>query len=217
MAQIAPSSLSLTCCCRPIGCLVRCRYGVLIAVIPLILSCRSPDYFPLKDNQEWRYAAATYRVVEPDTFVAESLQYTIAVTGSAVEPGLGKVYEVRITRGEEPYLSFSFRKTRDAVFVLPTSHLDGLEPTSGWLKLLELPLRESAFWYGDAEHSVSFEVMARADMRTSAGRFRNCFRIRIHAPAPHLIDSWLAPDVGIIRWRRRFSASRFEVAERIFR
>jgi hypothetical protein len=190
---------------------------VLIAVILLGLACRRPDYFPLKDNQEWRYAATSYEVVGPDTNEAGNLTHTIAVTGSAAEPGPGKAYEVRITRDEEPYLSFSFRKTRDAVFVLPTSHLDGLEPTSGWLKLLELPLRESAFWYGDAEHSVSFEVMARADMKTSAGRFRNCFRIRIHAPAPHLIDFWLAPDVGIIRWHRRFSASRFEVAERIFR
>jgi hypothetical protein len=179
------------------------------------LACRKPDYFPLKDNQEWQYAANEYKVVPPDTIAAESKTYAIAVTGSAVEPGLGKVSEVRITRDGEPYLSFFFRKTHNAVFVLP--HLDGLEPTSGWVKLLELPLRAGAFWYGDEERSVSFEVMARETVETPMGRFRDCIRIRIHAPEPYLMDVWLAPDVGIIRWNRRFSASRFEVAERILR
>ena len=114
-------------------------------------------------------------------------------------------------------MSFFFRKTRDAVFVLPASHLDGLEPTSGWVKLLELPLREGAFWYGDEEHLVSFEVMARETVELTMGRFRDCFRIRIHAPEPYLMDVWLAPDAGVIRWSRRFSSSRFEIAERTLR
>jgi hypothetical protein len=103
------------------------------------------------------------------------------------------------------------------VFALPASHLDGLEPTSGWAKLLELPLRAGAFWYGDEEHSVSLEVMAAETVETPLGRFRGCFRIRIHASEPYLVDVWLAPDVGIVRWNRRFSASRFEVAERTLR
>jgi len=180
-------------------------------------ACRRPDYFPLKDNQVWRYAATGCEVLPPHTIETESLTYAIAVTGSAVEPGLGRVYEVRIRRGDEPYMAFFFRKTRDALFVLPASHLDGLEPTSGWVKLLELPLRVGAFWYGDEERSVSFEVMARETVEASMGRFRDCFRIRIHAPEPYLIDVWLAPDAGIIRWNRRFSASWFEVAERILR
>ena len=110
-------------------------------------------------------------------------------------------------------MSFFFRKTRDAVFVLPASHLDGLELTSGWVKLLELPLREGGFWYGDAENSASFEVMARETVETPLGRFRDCFRIRIHAPEPYLMDVWLAPDAGIVRWLRRFSGTRFEVSE----
>ena len=143
--------------------------------------------------------------------------YAIAVTGSAVQPGIGKVCEVRITRDEEPWLSFFFRKTRDAVFVLPASHLDGLEPTSGWVKLLELPLREGAFWYGDAEHSVSFEVLARDSVKTPASRFRDCFRIRIHAPTPYLMDVWLAPDAGVVRWQRTFSSVRSENSVRIRR
>ncbi len=100
---------------------------------------------------------------------------------------------------------------------MPTSHPGRLEPTSGWLKLLELPPRESAFWYGDAEHSVSFEVMARVDMETPAGHFRNCFLVRVHAAEPYLIDFWLAPNMGIIHWHRHLSAARFEVAERILR
>lgn len=103
------------------------------------------------------------------------------------------------------------------MFALPASHLDGLEPTSGWAKLLELPLRAGAFWYGDEEHSVSLEVMAAETVETPLGRFRGCFRIRIHASEPYLVDVWLAPDVGIVRWNRRFSASRFEVAERTLR
>jgi len=181
------------------------------------LACRRPDYFPLTDNQEWRYAATEFEVALPDTNAAESRAYAIAVTGSAVQPGLGKVYEVRITRDEEPYLSFYFRKTRNAVFVLPASHLDGIEPTSGWVKLLELPLREGAFWYGDQERSVSFEVMARDSVEIPAGRVRNCFRIRVHAPNPYLMDVWLAPDAGIIRWQRTFSAVRSENSVRIFR
>ena len=189
----------------------------MIAVILLVLACRRSDYFPLKDNQEWRYAVTAYEVVEPDTNEVGSLTYAITVTGSAVEPGLGRIYEVRITRDEEPYLSFFFRKTGNAVFVLPTSQLDGLGPTSNWVKLLELPLREDAFWYGDQEHSLPFEVTALETMEASARCLRNCFRIRIHAPVLYLIDLWLAPDVGIIRWHRRFSASRFEVAERILR
>ena len=189
----------------------------MIAVTLLVLACRRPDYFPLKDNQEWRYAATAYEIDEPDTNEAGSLTYAIAVTGSAVEPELGRICEVRITRDEEPYLSFFFRKTGNAVFVLPTSHLDGLGPTSSWVKLLELPLREGAFWYGDQEHSLSFEVVALETGETPAGSFQDGFRVRIHAPVPYLIDFWLAPHVGIIRWHRRFSASRFEVAERILR
>ncbi len=190
---------------------------MVIAVIPLILACRRPDYFPLKNNQEWRYAATAYEVVEPDTNEAESPAYAIAVTGSAVEPGLGRAHKVRITRDEGPHLSFFFRKTGNAVFVLPTSQLDGLGPTLGWWKLLGPPLHEGAFWHGDQEHSLPFEAIALETVETPADSFRNCFRVRVHAAEPHLIDFWLAPDVGIIRWRRCFSASRFEVAERILR
>ena len=193
--------------------------GALVLLLAGVaaLACRKPDYFPLKDNQIWRYAATGCEVLQPDTIETESLTYAIAVTGSAVEPRLGRVYEVRITRDDEPYMSFFFRKTRDALFVLPASHLDGLEPTSGWVKLLELPLRKGAFWYGDAEHSVSFEVMARDSVGIPAGRFRNCYRIRVHAPNPYLMDMWLAPDAGIVRWQRTFSAVRSENSVRIFR
>jgi hypothetical protein len=191
--------------------------AVLLLAAVAVISCRKPDYFPLKDSQEWWYAATEYEISPPDTTTTDGRIYAIAVTGSAAEPGLGKVYEVRITRDEEPHLSFYFRKTRSAVFVLPASHLDGLEPTPDWVKLLELPLREGGFWYGDAERSVSFEVMARETVETPMGRFRGCFRIRIHAPQPYLIDVWIAPDAGIIRWNRRFSSTRFEVVERIRR
>jgi hypothetical protein len=192
------------------------RWAVLLLGLA-VLSCRKPDYFPLKDNQEWRYAATEYEIFLPDTTATEARTYAIAVTGSAVEPGLGKVYEVRVARDGEPYLSFYFRKTRGAVFVLPASHLDGLEPTSGWVKLLELPLREGGFWYGDAERSVSFEIMARETVETPMGRFRDCFRIRLHAPQPYLMDVWLARDVGVVGWTRNFSAVRFESSERISR
>jgi hypothetical protein len=188
---------------------------VLLLVGVAALACRKPDYLPLNDNQVWRYAATGNEVRQSQTIETESLTYAIAVTGTALQPGLGRVCEVRITRNEEPYLSFFFRKTRDAVFVLPASHLDGLEPTSGWVKLLELPLREGAFWYGDAEHLVSFEVMARDSVEIPAGRFRNCFRIRIHAPNPYLMDVWLAPDAGVVRWQRTFSSIRSENSERI--
>ena len=193
--------------------------GALILLLAGVaaLACRKPDYFPLRENQQWRYVASGYEIVPPDTAEAGGRTYAIAVTGSATEPGIGKVYEVRVTRDGEPYLSFYFRKTRNAVFVLPASHLDGLEPTSGWVKLLELPLREGGFWYGDAENSVSFEVMARETVETPMGRFCDCFRIRIHAPEPYLMDVWLAPDAGIVRWNRRFSSTRFEVVERIRR
>jgi hypothetical protein len=192
------------------------RWAVLLLGL-VVLSCRKPDYFPLKQNQEWRYTATEYEVAPSDTTVTGNRTYAVTVTGSAVEPGIGKVYEVRITRDEEPYLSFFFRKARNAVFVLPASHLDGLEPTSGWVKLLELPLRAGAFWYGDEERSVSFEVMARETVETTMGRFRDCFRIRIHAPEPYLMDVWLAPDAGIIRWQRTFSAVRSEKSVRICR
>ena len=196
---------------------IGCRTVILLLGGLAVLTCRKPDYFPLKDNQVWQYAATEYQVVRTDTSAAESLTYTIAVAGSTTEPGLRRVHEVRVTRNEEPYLSLFLRKTRDAVYVLPASHLDGLEPAAGWVKLLELPLRDGAFWYGDEERSVSFEVTARENMETPAGRFRNCFRIRIHAPEPYLMDVWLAPDAGVVHWYRCFSASRFELSERIRR
>jgi len=187
--------------------------ALLLAAVPG-LSCRKPDYFPLKEHQQWHFAATEYAVVPPDTAETEVRTYVIAVTGSAIEPGVGRVYEVRLTRGGEPYLSFFFGKTRDAVYVLPASHLDGLEPTSGWLRLLELPLRAGALWYGDRERSASFEVMTREEIETPLGTSRDCFRIRIHAPQPYLMDVWLAPNAGVVRWVRRFSPARFEVAER---
>jgi|GEM_PF-1641890 hypothetical protein len=181
------------------------------------LCCRTPDYLPLKENLVWRYAAVRCEVRPPHEITSESLTYALAVTGSAVQPGLGRVYEVHLTRGEEPYLSFFFRQTRNAVFVLPAAHLDGLEPTAGWLKLLELPLREGAFWYGDAERSVSMEVAARDSVQVPAGRFRECFRVRLHAPDPYRMDIWLAPDAGIVRWQRTLSSVRSEHAVRIGR
>ena len=193
-----------------VGCLAMMLLGLAA------LSCRKPDYFPLRDNQEWRFAGIS-EVNMSERPDQESLAYAIGVTGSAVQPGLGKVYEVYVTRNGEPYLAFFFRKTTDAVFVLPASHIDGLEPTSGWIKLLELPLREGAFWYGDAEHSVSFDVKAREDIETPVGTFRSCFRVHVHAPAPYRFTFWLAPDAGIIRWIRTVSFARSETSERIRR
>ncbi len=191
---------------------MKLRMDALPAFILLFVSCRRPDYFPLADGQTWRYATTVYEVAETDTVGTEGLTYEIAVTGSGMEAGLGKVYEVRITRDDEPFLSFFFRKTRDAVFVLPASHLDGLEPTAGWEKLLELPLRKDAFWYGDAGHSVSFEVLAQEAVSVPAGTF-HCFRVRLHAAEPWTLDFWLAPDAGVVKWHRRFSKTRFEKTE----
>jgi hypothetical protein len=184
----------------------------LFAVLVLVAACRRPDYFPLSDGRAWRYAATGYEVTGTDTVETDSLTYAIMVAGSGTEAGLGRVYEVRVTRDDEPYLSFFFRKTRNAVLVLPSTHLDGLEPTPGWVRLFELPLRKAAFWYGDAEHSTSFEVTAREDIAVPVGVFRNCFRVRVHAPEPYVIDFWLAPNMGIVQWQRRFSKSRFENA-----
>lgn len=192
------------------------RIGRLVVALVLgglaAIACRKSDYFPLDDGRTWRYAAAGYEVVGTDTIVTENRTYAIVVTGSGIEAGLGKVYELRITRDDEPYLSFFLRKTRDAVLVLPAAHLDGRQPTSGWVRLLELPLRNDAFWYGDAEHSVSFEATAREDVFVPAGRFAHCFRIRIHAAEPYVIDFWLAPNAGIVQWQRRLSRNRFETA-----
>jgi hypothetical protein len=103
---------------------------------------------------------------------------------------------------------FLFRKTRDAVLVLPATYLDGLEPNLGRVRLTERPLREGAFWYGDPEHSVTFEVMVREDVVVPAGYFRDCFRIRIHADEPCTMNFRLAPNAGIVRRTRRFSVVR---------
>jgi hypothetical protein len=184
----------------------------MLAVLLLVGSCRKPDYFPLEDGQVRRYTATGFEIVKTDTAETESLTYAIAVSGTGTAAGLGRVYEVTITRDDEPYLSFFFRKTRDAVLVLPAAHLDGLEPTPGWVRLLELPLRNDAFWYGDAERSVSFEVMGHEDVFVPAGGFRNCFRIRIHAAEPYVMDFWLASNAGVVKWQRRFSGNRFEIA-----
>ena len=180
------------------------------------VSCRKPDYSPLKNNQEWRFAGISELNVN-EMPEPESLAYAIAVTGSAIQPGLGRVYEVGVTRNEEPYLSLFVRKAKDAVFLLPASHLDGLEPTSGRVKLLELPLREDAHWDGDDEHSVSFRVLTREDIEIPAGRFRNCFCVLVDAPRPYGFAFWLAPGAGVVRWSRSFSRVRFELTERVRR
>ncbi len=180
-----------------------------------VLACRKHDYFPLKDGMEMRFAATEYRVVGSDTARTASPTYGAVVKDTLLAAGLGRAYQFRMTRDGEPYLSLFLRKTRYAVFVLPAPRLDELEATQGWVKLLELPLRDGAIWYGDSERSVSFEVVAREDVMTSAGPVRNCFRVRIHADEPYLMDIWLAPAIGVVRWYRRLSASRFELSERI--
>ena len=48
-------------------------------------------------------------------------------------------------------------------------------------------------WYGDEERTVSLEVMVREPAESPMGRFRDRFRIRIHAPEPYLMEVWLAP------------------------
>jgi hypothetical protein len=194
----------------------RIRGRCLLLVIAVLLACRKPDYFPLKENQEWRFAGVS-EVSLSDFPEQESVAYAIKVTGSAVEPGLGRVYEVRVTRNDEAYMSCFVRKTKDAVYVLPASHLDGFEPTSGWVKFLELPLREGGFWYGDAERSVSFDVVVREEWGVPAGLYRDCWRVRLHAPMPYGFTFWLAPGAGIIRWTRRLSVVKFELAERLYR
>jgi hypothetical protein len=112
---------------------------LLLLAVVAITSCRRPDYFPLGENQEWLFAAREYEVAASDTTETATRTYALAVGGSTVEPGLGRVYEVRVTHDEESFLSCFFRKKPDAVFVLPASRLDGFEPTAGWLRLLVLP------------------------------------------------------------------------------
>jgi len=135
------------------------------------------------------------------------------VTGSSVEAGLGRVYAVRFTRDEESHMAFVFRKTKESVFVLPTSLFDVRAPASGWVRLLELPLRDGAFWYGSAEYGVSIEVLDRETVTVPAGTFRNCFRIRVRTDAPYAMDFWLAPNKGIVRWRRQLSKGRIETVQ----
>ncbi len=64
----------------------------------------------------------------------------------------------------------------------------------------------------DAAHSVSFAGLARADSSVPAGTFRNCFRTRMHASEPYVMDFRFAPNVGIVPGQRRFSRNRFETA-----
>jgi hypothetical protein len=188
------------------------RWATVLALGGLAaLSCRRPDYFPLKNGQVWQYEANV--VVPPDTATAESFAYAIAVTGSSVEAGLGRVYAVRFTRDEESHMAFVFRKTKEAVLVLPSSLFNRLEPASDWVRLLELPLRAGAFWYGSAEYGVSVEVLSREAVTVPAGTFRNCFRIRVRTDAPYAMDLWLAPNSGIVQWRRRLSRGRVETVQ----
>jgi hypothetical protein len=187
----------------------------LTVVVPLVFAagCRRPDYFPLREGQVFNYAGAEYRVEQDDTTAAGEVSYALLVRASLLQPSLGRVYAVELARDGENWMSFFFRKTRDAVFVMPGSHLDGYEPTPGWEKMLGLPLRAGAFWYGDIERSLSFEVMAREDVRLERGLCRGCFRLRVHAPEPWTLDLWLAPGSGIVKWARRLGPSRFEAVE----
>ncbi len=189
------------------------RHALLLFLLA-VLACRGPDYFPLNDGQVWRFAGVAE--VAAGQAECESLAYAVSVTGAAAAAGLGRVHRVLVTRNDEPYVTLFLRKTRAALFVLPASHLDGLEPTSGWIKVLELPLRAGAAWHGDAERSVLFEVLGCEDVAVPAGQFRDCVRIRMRA-APYAMDLWLAPGEGIVQWHRRFSSSRRELSQRIGR
>ena len=162
-----------------------------------------------------QFAASEYGVAGDDTFEIRNLAYTISLSDSGRVPGLGQIYKTHLSRDGDSYLSLIFRKTQDAVFVLHPSQSDEFTPAPRWIRLIELPLREGAIWFGDPERSVSFEVIDREDVETSLGVVRDCFRIRIHAEEPFLMDIWLAPDIGIVRWRRRLSATRFELSERV--
>jgi hypothetical protein len=184
-----------------------------LACLLLLLACAPPDYFPLRPGTHLAFRAVT--IGEQDSAVVAEHAYLFDFTAPRTEPGLGKLQAVEFRRDSGEPSTWYFQRRRDGVWLLlPGVANADVPPVPGWLKVLELPLRAERIWYADAERGAAFELVGFEDVAVPAGNFARCARIRVHTgEARALIDFWLAPGAGLVRWRRRLGAGRVEISE----
>jgi hypothetical protein len=128
------------------------------------------------------------------------------------DPGLGRVAVVELSRDPFYGTTWYLRKRHNEVWLhLPGASGPDLDAPSDWVKILSPPLRPERSWLGNRTWGVGFEVRALEDITTPAGSFRRCVRIRVSGEGD-VIDYWLAPNAGLVRWQRRLGPGRIEDA-----
>jgi hypothetical protein len=156
-------------------------------------------------------------VALPDSSIIEKHTYTFAFAGTRSEPGFGRLHVVEFGRDLGSASTWLFQRRRDGVYLLlPGVAADDVPTVPGWLKIVEFPMRAERMWYADDQHGAAFELLGFERASVPAGSLNRCARIRAHTGESHsLLDFWLAPDQGLIRWERRLSRNRVEVSERM--
>ena len=178
----------------------------LLAVAGLLLAlagCNRPelaDYFPLTPGARRIMRIETRMISGRDTTDTVQVRTVEVVHGEKELPRLGKVWVVESPRDTGRPLYSYFRKHDDGIIqVLPTQ-----DSTPQELLYLSLPLVKGLKWYDTKERREVIEVVARETVAVEAGRFPDCFQVRVSSTgADWTMCQWLAPDIGPVKWENR--------------
>ena len=163
---------------------------IFVMLISSILSCGSDDelsvmsgdYLPLDIGNSWVFTNSE----DPDT------QLTVSITGITALSDGRTATVVTAVEGDDEWDKGYVSKTAEGL-LLAHSETDDLEGELFYIPTIKIGSR----WEGDRGWAA--EVVAREDVNTPAGRFKNCFRLNMLDDGDKFATLWLANNVGPVK------------------
>lgn len=176
----------------------------IIGVLLFALACSRPelaDYYPLVAGARRTLQLVTRTTTGGGASEQDTSIVTELVRGENDIAGLGRVWIVETRRDSNPPAFAFFRRHDDAIIQIVPSD-EGRPPTE--ILYLTIPLAEGLRWYDTRAHSKVMEVVNFDTVDVPAGRFANCYQVRVTGiRSEWTLSQWFAPDVGVVKWDQR--------------